>query len=415
MATKNGTITNVGIDKKALQEFLRSVQPPVLTPENLSEWLDKNNISIGYDEVGKALVVGGMWDENPEQIEANLPALIFSKIQCEFQRCTLQTVQAYLSIIASRNIVNPVKNLIEPVEWDGVSRLPEIFAILGISGDELSETLVKKWLIQCVSLLYNSVGSPFGADGVLVLVGRQGVGKTCFFRRLAVENVLFGEGRSLTFADKDTLISATGYWITELGEIEATLKGDRERLKAFITSTIDEYRRPYARAATKALRRTSFCGSANSADFLTDQTGNRRFWTVPVEKIDLDRLDKLDVLQLWAEVKTFSDADRQAFRLTPDEREALSARNSNHTQFLPAEAECADLLADVSCSAYRVEWVLQSVTDFKERNSVLKNYSVRTIGQALDKLGVKADVRKVNGKTMRARLLPRRIYNNGVF
>lgn len=415
MRTTENITTSVGFDEKAIKAFLRSVQPPVLTPETLSEWLGKNGISIGYDEIGKNLIVGGLWDENPEQLEANLPALIFSKIQTEFQRCTIQTVQAYLSIIASRNVRNPAKSLVEPVEWDGVSRLPEVFSILGVSGDELSETLVKKWLIQCVSLLYNSVGSPFGADGVLVLIGRQGVGKTRFFRRLAVENVLFGEGRSLTFADKDTLISATGYWITELGEIEATLKGDRERLKAFITSTVDEYRRPYARASTKALRRTSFCGSANSADFLTDQTGNRRFWTVPVEKIDLERLDKLNVLQLWAEIKTLSDADRQAFRLTPDEREALSARNSNHTQFLPAEAECADLLADVSCGAYRVEWVLQSVTDFKERYSTLKNYSVRTIGLALDKLGVTANVKKVGGKTMRARLLPRRIYNNGVF
>ena len=411
-ATKNGTITNVGIDKKALQEFLRSVQPPVLTPESLSEWLDKNGISIGYDEIAKNLVVGGMWDENPEQLEANLPALVFSKIQCEFQRCTLQTVQAYLSIIASRNVVNPAKNMIQPVEWDGVSRLPEIFAILGVSGDELSETLVKKWLIQCISLLYNCVGSPFGADGVLVLVGRQGIGKTLFFRRLAIENTLFGEGKCLNFSDKDMQISASGYWITELGEIEATLKGDRERLKAFITSTVDEYRRAYARAATKALRRTSFCGSANSADFLTDQTGNRRFWTVPVEKIDLDRLDKLNVLQLWAEIKTLSDADRQAFRLTPEEREKLANRNSDHTQLLPAEAECADLLADVSCSGYKVEWTLQSVTSFKERNPALKNYSVRTISAALDKIGVTASIKKIDSKTQRVRLLPRRIYNN---
>lgn len=226
MTTENGTITNVGFDEKAIKAFLRSVQPPVLTPENLSEWLDKNGISIGYDEIAKSLVVGGLWDENPEQIEANLPALIFSKTQCEFQRCTLQTVQAYLSIIASRNVVNPAKSLIEPVEWDGVSRLPEIFAILGVSGDELSKTLVKKWLIQCVSLLYNSVASPFGADGALVLVGKQGIGKTCFFRRLAVESNLFGEGKNLNFSDKDTIISATAYWITELGEIEATLKGD---------------------------------------------------------------------------------------------------------------------------------------------------------------------------------------------
>lgn len=411
-ATENGTITNVGIDKKALQEFLRSVQPPVLTPESLSAWLDEHGISIGYDEIGKALVVGGLWDENAEQIEANLPALIFSKIQTEFQRCTLQTVQAYISIIASRNVVNPAKNFIESVEWDGVSRLPEVFAILGVSGDELSKILVKKWLIQCVSLLYNSVGLPFGADGILVLVGRQGLGKTRFFRRLAVESGLFGEGKCVNFGDKDSLISTTSYWLTELGEIESTLKGDRERLKAFITSAVDEYRRPYARGSVKALRRTSFCGSANTADFLTDQSGNRRFWTVSVEKIDLERLDRLDVLQLWAEVKKISDADRQGFRLTPDEREALSARNSNHTQFMPAEAECADLLADVSCGAYRVDWVLQSVTDFKERNPALKNYSVRTISGALDKIGVTASIKKIDGKTQRVRLLPRRVYNN---
>lgn len=188
MRTTENITTSVGFDEKAIKAFLRSVQPPVLTPETLSEWLGKNGISIGYDEIGKNLVVGGLWDENPEQLEANLPALIFSKIQCEFQRCTIQTVQAYLSIIASRNVRNPAKSLVELVKWDGVSRLPEVFAILGISGDELSETLVKKWLIQCVSLLYNNVGSPFGADGVLVLVGRQGIGKTRFFRRLAVEN-----------------------------------------------------------------------------------------------------------------------------------------------------------------------------------------------------------------------------------
>ena len=412
MSRTENITTSVGFDEKAIKAFLRSVQPPVLTPENLSEWLDKHGISIGYDEVGKSLVVGGMWDENPEQIESNLPALIFSRSQCEFQRCTLQTVQAYISIVASRNVINPVKNLIEPVEWDGVSRLPEIFAILGISGDDLSKMLVRKWLLQCVSLLYNSVASPFGADGVLVLVGRQGIGKTCFFRRLAIESGLFGEGKCLNFGDKDTLISATSCWLTELGEIESTMRGDRERLKAFITSTVDEYRRPYARGSTKALRRTSFCGSANTADFLTDQTGNRRFWTVPVEQIDLDKLDKLNVLQLWAEIKTLSDADRQAFRLTPEEREALANRNSNHTQFLPAEAECADLLADVSCSGYKVEWTLQSVTSFKERNPALKNYSVRTISAALDKIGVVASIKKIDGKTQRVRLLPRRIYNN---
>lgn len=410
--TESGTITNVGFDEKAIKAFLRSVQPPVLTPETLSEWLGKNGISIGYDEIGKTLVVGGMWDENPEQLEANLPALVFSKIQREFQRCTLQTVQAYISIIASRNVCNPAKSLVEPVEWDGVSRLPEIFAILGISGDDLSKMLVRKWLIQCVSLLYNSVASPFGADGALVLVGRQGLGKTYFFRRLAVESNLFGEGKSLNFSDKDTQISATAYWLTELGEIESTLKGDRERLKAFLTSAVDEYRRPYARGSTRALRRTSFCGSANSADFLTDQTGNRRFWTVPVEKIDLERLDKLNVLQLWAEIKALSDANRQAFRLTPEEREALASRNCNHTQFLPAEAECTDLLADVSCSGYKVEWTLQSVTSFKERNPALKNYSARTISAALDKIGVTASIKKIDGKTQRVRLLPRRIYNN---
>ena len=59
------------------------------------------------------------------------------------------------------------------------------------------------------------------------------------------------------------------------------------KLKAFITESSDEFRRPYAMKPMVYPRRTSFYATVNNGDFLKDDTGNRRYWVIPVEKIDL--------------------------------------------------------------------------------------------------------------------------------
>ena len=87
-----------------------------------------------------------------------------------------------------------------------------------------------------------------------------------------------------------------------MGEIESTFKkSDIDQLKAFVTARTDELRLPYDRAFTTYQRRTAFYASVNAREFLTDTSGNRRFWVLAVKDINVNH--GVDMQQMWAEVK----------------------------------------------------------------------------------------------------------------
>ena len=355
-----------------------------------------------------------MNNESAEHIQANISAILYSELQSQYKRCNMQIISSYLDIIASRNRYNPVLDFLDSVEYDGNDYLTELYEILNISADDtLSRTLIKKWLWQCVSMLHNNPVEPFGADGVLVITGKQGIGKTSLFRKLALKPQFFKEGIALDFRDKDSYIRALSCWIGELGEIETTFKSDVERLKAFITQNVDEYRKAYGRGDIRAVRRTSLCGTCNSEEFLIDSTGNRRFFSVAVDEIDLDRLSTFNAVQLWKQIQALSSGNLQGFRLTKEEQKELAERNAVHEKKLKGENEIEDILNAVDNAKYKISNELMTVTDFKQLYSdELRAYSVAQIGKVLDKLGYSAEVRKINGRTQRLRVLPRRIYNN---
>ena len=292
--------------------------------------------ALKFNEITHEAEIEGVSSEySGEQLEDIFSTLIFDKLNGKYIKCTMGNIQNFLNAIFAKNRYNPIVDMLNSVVWDKKSRLPEVYAILGIRND-FSQLLVKKWLMQCVSMLFNSISKPYGADGVLVLVGKQGIGKTSFFRALSCG--FFKEGAYIDYRDKDTLRRATSCWICELGEIESTLRRDIEKTKALITMERDCYRLPYGRADIKYLRRTSFCGTCNSSEFLIDPTGNRRFWTVPVDVIDLTLLRKLDVHQLWAEVYELVKSEGfQAFRLIKDEQDILNERNIEHQKPIKAQ------------------------------------------------------------------------------
>jgi len=133
---------------------------------------------------------------------------------------------------------------------------------------------------------------------------------------------------------------AVSHWIVELGEIESTFKkSDIDQLKAFVTKKSDELRLPYDRASTTYQRRTAFYASVNAREFLTDTSGNRRFWVVPV--VGINAQHGINMQQLWAEVKEVI-YPTVSWYLSAEEREMLQDSN----EYYRTQSSVEDLILE---------------------------------------------------------------------
>lgn len=246
-------------------------------------------------------------------------------------------VPAIIELLADRNLYNPVQVWIDSRPWDGVDRLPEICATLVTAEDfplAFKDTLIRKWLLAAAAAALKPSG--FRCRGVLTLQGAQGLGKTSWVRKLVSDLALCAEvvklDHHLDGGNKDSLLSAIAHWIVEIGELESSFKRDIARLKGFLTNDIDKIRKPYAKAEVEHGRRTVFCATVNSYDFLVDGTGNARFWTLPL--IDVDHEHNIDTQQLFAQMAASLRAGDQWW-LTDEEEVQLAYRNARHRAFSP--------------------------------------------------------------------------------
>ena len=377
----------------------------------LESWLSDHGITIRYNVLTKSIFTTGLEGSGilPELLEESSPVYLHDTLCEEGFSCTRDHVQSLLGLIAARNTFNPVLSLLdESPDWDGVDRLETVYRAFHLSEyDALSRSLMKKWFCQCLALQFNSSEEPFGAEGVLILNGPQGVGKTTSIKKLAFHDTrdgylktVFREGRGafkegLTLSDdRDSIAVATSAWIAELGEISGTMKkSDENFLKNFVSRDSDEYRVPYGKTYQKCPRRTSFYGTVNDAEFLADTTGSRRWWVVPVtQKIDLDALDKIDKIQFWKQIETYVRTDLQCFRLSPEDRELSDERNVEYTKNLPAVDEILDIIAAADANPSECRWIPTTTVIFKEAYPSLSRYSAKVISNAIDEV-IKIDKR----------------------
>ena len=372
-----------------------------LTIAGVAFYLEQKGITVKYNETIREQEITGIYKYNHDYLPENLPVIVYNDLNLEYKKCDIGIVQNFLKVITMQNAYNPVLDLIESGKWDGIDRLPELFHIMQIEdSDQLSKTFTYKWLWQGLSLLRNNRINTFGADGLLVLNGRQGIGKTTLARKMALKDEWFGESIVLDVRNTDSVMQAVCWWIGELGEIESTFKSDINALKGFITKRTDIFRVPYGRTAEKLPRRTNFIGTCNSDEYLIDETGNRRYWTVNINgRIDLEALEKFDMLQLYLQIYE-NDAKNniQGFRLTWEETQRLAARNSKHEKPLKAESEIKDILYKAENDSNHFVYEEMTATEFKLIYMSLRNYSVNQIGTALRKCGLMPNEKKISGK-----------------
>lgn len=305
---------------------------PTTTIPNLRHMLDRYGIHVFYNIVGKRLDIRipGL-QGSPDNIENSALSHIISL--CAFNEMKTGQVSHFLAAIGDQAQYNPVAEWICSKPWDGKDRLPEFYATLTTEPgfpQFMKEMLVSRWLMSAIAAIFKPYG--FHARGVLVLQGPQSIGKTSWVRALITDPMLretvIKIDHHLDASNKDSIVLAISHWIVELGELESTMKRNVPRLKGFITSDSDKVRLPYARRESSYQRRTVFCATVNRKDFLVDDTGNARWWTLPVTKINYTH--GIDMQQLWAQMFHQYQTETPVWWLSPGEEKQLELLNQNH-------------------------------------------------------------------------------------
>lgn len=207
-----------------------------------------------------------------------------------------EEVEAAIAMAAEKRPFHPIQNYLRSVDWDGEPRLSSMAHDFLSNDGELEAEVVRKWMISAVARALNPGCK---VDTALMLYGEQGFFKSTFF---AVLGGAWHADSPIDIANKDSFQQIHAAWLYEFAELENVVHGRAEsRLKAWLTSTHDMYRAPYARSVVRKARSVVICGTTNRKQFLTDDTGSRRFWIVPVAApVPRDLLAQMRD-QLWAE------------------------------------------------------------------------------------------------------------------
>lgn len=310
---------------------------PLNTRPNVERLLDNYSISAKYNEISKdveVLVPGVSGGSDARDNCAVSEILSLAALN----RLPMSNIEGHIKTIAVRNTYNPVRDFINQREWDGRSRFADLLNTISTPDDysrDLLAMLVRRWLLSAVAAVYLEAG--FWSKGVLVFQGEQSLGKTAWFKALLPPDNrnLVKVGATIDPSNKDSVASAISHWLVELGELDATFrKADIAKLKAFISQDRDDLRRPYDRLESKYQRRTVFFASVNPKHFLADDTGNVRWWTIPVTAVNYEH--GIDTQQLWAEVLSWFEAGERWW-LDRDEEAMLEVVNEQHGQTDPIE------------------------------------------------------------------------------
>ncbi|KAB2919964.1 MAG: hypothetical protein F9K29_03655 [Hyphomicrobiaceae bacterium] len=234
-----------------------------------------------------------------DQRELDDPVILEVQHRMHGLKCiaTTAAVEAGLRHVGAQNKFHPVREYLGGLKWDGTPRLEKLLPhYVGAENSPLNRAFGKAWMISAVRRI-KQPGCK--VDAVLTLQSPQGTGKSTFFRILA-SDAWFNDSLEIGGGAKDVIENATGAWIIELAELSKMGKREVEEVKKFISIQSDRARTAYARVAKEVPRQFVLGASVNREEFLIDDTGNRRFWVVPVARTREEELAR-DRDQLWAE------------------------------------------------------------------------------------------------------------------
>jgi Virulence-associated protein E/VirE N-terminal domain/Domain of unknonw function from B. Theta Gene description (DUF3874) len=161
--------------------------------------------------------------------------------------------------------------------------ITELANTITTTKQELWQQCFKKWLVAMVGCVLDE---KVINHTVIVFSGKQGLGKTTWVEKLVpkqLKEYLFSG--TINPNNKDTLVQLSECMLINLDELENLNRSEIGSLKEIITKTQIRMRKAYGHNNETMPRRASFAGSVNTAQFLNDSTGSRRFLCFELEGI----------------------------------------------------------------------------------------------------------------------------------
>jgi Predicted P-loop ATPase and inactivated derivatives len=252
-----------------------------------------------------------------------------------------EDIKTALYGVSDKNKYHPIKQLIEPVQWDGIERAETFFIdCLGVEDNAVNREVSRKWLLACITRLYKK-GCKF--DEMLILFGGQGIGKSTTLERLALDTFYTKVTGKL---NNDTILQTSQSWLVELDELSTLLRTPTQEFKSWLSSRKDTTRAPYEAQPTDFYRGFVVLGTTNDNKILKDHTGNRRFWILECNedkiKKSIFNVEEKEILQIWAEVKTWYNKN-ESLLLSEETKKLMEEKTENYVIPIPYTDEIKNI------------------------------------------------------------------------
>lgn len=268
--------------------------------DNVRHAIRLMGIACRYDEFHDKLIIGGQPIGQYAGELSDHACLVLRKMieeQYDFDPGRDKMFDACVQL-ALENRFDPIVDYLDRLQWDGVGRVDTwLNAYLGAADTELNRAIGRIALVAQVRRA-RQPGCKF--DQIIVLESPEGYFKSTALSVLAGGPENFSDQTILGHGDKEQQELLRGVWLYEIADLSNIRKAEVEHVKAFASRTHDRARPAYGRTRIDLPRRGVIWATTNNAEYLKSQSGNRRFWPVPVGVIEIEALRR-DRDQLFAE------------------------------------------------------------------------------------------------------------------
>lgn len=347
---------------------------------------------LGADTFSKTIVVrkpsplgqpaGTVWSQDDDMrlglwlVEARPRMLIRST----------DTLRAAVQYVAKLAAFHPVREFLEGITWDRVPRVETwLRDYLSTQDTQYSRLVGRMFLLNMVRRIYEP-GCIMRS--VPVLEGLQDKGKSTALRMLSQP---WFSDTPFKVGDKDAYQQIQGVMLYEISELESFTRAEATAVKAFVSSTEDNFRAPYERQNEKHPRQTVFAATTNAQEYLKDWTGNTRFW--PVDTGEVIRHAELAAVreQLLAEALVLYRKGERTYPTADEQRELFKPEQDRRLQVHPwmdlIDEELTHNIDFRSRETVTVREILSGIVKFDMSKINAQGAEAQTVGKVLHALG----------------------------